>query len=183
MMAQPGMTRNATHATKMWNLMVTSARPVVWGVVGLLAAAFSAGCFRNPLQAFDLNTPPAMLVPTSLAGVNDQRGRFREVYCALRLDHGAALPEDRPCEQALVRLGDEPRPTGRPVAFGPRQRPIRIAVVPGLFGECIIDTVSPFSDALSHLETHGYRTGVIRVSGMSSCANNARQIRDSIRSM
>jgi pimeloyl-ACP methyl ester carboxylesterase len=53
-------------------------------------------------------------------------------------------------------------------------------VVPGFLNECFIHLASPFSDGLVFLERQGYRTGVIRVSAMSSSAHNARQIRDAI---
>ncbi|MGH7318769.1 MAG: hypothetical protein ACRELA_03960, partial [Candidatus Rokuibacteriota bacterium] len=104
-------------------------------------------------------------------------------YCAIRTHHGQTLPEDMPCEDAIVRLADEPAGTGRPVALdGPAGR-LRVAVVPGIFGECLIRFVSPFSDALAHLETHGYRTAVIRVSGTGGSPHNARQIRDALLAM
>jgi hypothetical protein len=108
----------------------------------------------------------------------DGRARFRQIYCGVRNDHGATLSNDRPCDAALVRLTDEPASVAKPVpAPAPR---FKIVVVPGILGECIIGTVSPFEDALAHLRTHGYATDVIRVGGLSSSAQNAATIRDFI---
>lgn len=145
-----------------------------------LLGVVSSACLSRPLLPFSLETPPLVLAPAALAGVTDARGRFREVYCALREDHGRWLPEDRPCEDALVRLLDEPPPTGSPVVLGPPRRPLRVAVVPGLFGECLAPIVTPFADALAHLATHGYRTALLPVSGLGSSAHNAGQLRNAL---
>ena len=42
-----------------------------------------AACGSKPLVPYSLDTPPLVLVPASQAGVHDQRGRFREIYCAV----------------------------------------------------------------------------------------------------
>jgi hypothetical protein len=49
-------------------------------VVGL---AFGA-CTPQPLLDPALETPPLALVPATQAGVDDRRGRFREIFCSLR---------------------------------------------------------------------------------------------------
>ncbi len=132
--------------------------------------------------------------PRSFAGyrpdpdVVDGRGRFREIYTAVRADHGRELPADRPVADALHDLGDEPAgSTGAagsagtlPVHIGPPRTSLRIMIVPGLFGECVLGSLSPFSHARAHLAEHGYRTELILVSGRSSCEHNARQIRDAL---
>jgi hypothetical protein len=127
---------------------------------------------------FSLETPPVVLTPLSFANVTDGRARFREIYCAIRADHGVRLPEDLPCDDALVRLPGEPQETGRPVNLTGVPRSLRVVVVPGIFEECIRKYVRTLSDALAHLETHGWRTGFIPVSGRSGTAHNASQIRD-----
>lgn len=111
--------------------------------------------------------------------MRDERGRFREIYEAVREDHGSGLPDDLPPETALRRLPGEPLPSRRPVPLGPARLPLRILVVGGLYGECVAGFVTPFAGALEHLEqAHGYRTGLLPVSGRSSSASNAAQIRD-----
>jgi hypothetical protein len=147
------------------------------------AMLLAAGCFGRPLHRFDLSVPPQMLVPVAWAGVVDMRARFREVWCAIREDHGRHLPEDRACDQALLQLGGEGPPTGRPVRLGPASEALRIAVVPGLLGDCFKDLVVPFGDGLAHLATHGYRGEVVWVNGRSSTGHNARQLRDALMAM
>lgn len=144
-------------------------------VVGIAATLW--GC-NETLIPFSLDSPPVILTPIGFANVTDGRGRFREIYCAIRADHGRSLPEDLPCDEALVRLSGEPQPTGRPVNLASPPRPLRVVVVPGIFDECIRKCVQTYSDALAHLETHGWRTGTIPVSGRSSTAHNAAQVRD-----
>jgi hypothetical protein len=147
------------------------------------AALFAGGCGRSSLLPFDLGVPPQILTAATGAGVIDGRARFREVWCAIRDAHGRSLPDDRPCEDALVRFDGEGPPTGRPVIIEPAPGTLRIAVVPGLLGDCLKSTVVPFSDGLAHLEAQGYRGEVVWVSGRSSTGHNARQLRDALMAM
>lgn len=144
----------------------------------LLAAAL----FRRPLlPAADRDGgAPAAAVPP---GIADGRARFREIWRAVRDDHGHALPEDRPCDEALPPGPGEGAPTGRPVALGRARGGLRVVVVPGYLGECLAHVAPPFADALAHLATHGWRTATLTVSGRSSSARNARQIRDAVATM
>jgi hypothetical protein len=142
-----------------------------------------AGCHGRPLRPFDLDTPPQVTTAIGRAGVIDDRARFWELWCAIREDHGRQLADDRPCEDALVRFEGEGAPTGRPVSMRRATGALRIVVIPGLFGDCFKGTVAPFSDALAHLDTLGYRTETVWVSGSSSSAFNARHLRDAFLGM
>jgi pimeloyl-ACP methyl ester carboxylesterase len=150
----------------------------IMAVLVIVTVLGAVGCLRRPLLSFDLAVPPQALVVGAHAGVVESRARFREVWCAIREDHGKRLPDDRPCDQALLRLEGEDAPTGRPVAMNSATGALRIVVVPGLFGECLRGTAVPFSDGLAHLETLGYQTEIAWVSGRSSSAYNARQLRE-----
>jgi hypothetical protein len=148
------------------------------------AALVAGGCGGSaPLMPFDLGVLPQVLTGAAGAGVIDGRARFREVWCAIRDAHGRYLPDDRPCEDALVRFDGEGPPTGRPVVIEPAPHALRIVVVPGLLGDCLKSTVVPFSDGLAHLEAQGYRGEVVWVSGRSSTDHNARQLRDAFMAM
>lgn len=146
-------------------------------VIAIFTTLTSASCLRQPLP-LDLAVPPQVLVGGADAGVVDSRARFREVWCAIREDHGKLLPDDRPCDEALLQLDGEGPPTGRPLAMAAAPGNLRIVVVPGLLGECMSETVAPFSDGLAHLKALGYQTETAWVSGRSSSGYNARQLRE-----
>ena len=132
---------------------------------------------------YGYETPAVALVPIGYAGISDQRARFREIYCAIQKDHGWRLPDDRPCDQALHRLTDEPGPGGRPVYLGNARLPVRLVIIPGLMEECIRDFIQPFSDARPHVESFGFKTDIIMVSGLGGSTHNAAQIREAVEQM
>jgi pimeloyl-ACP methyl ester carboxylesterase len=145
-----------------------------------LALCFS-GCSSAHINVSD----PAVIVTTlSAAGIIDGRSRFRELFCEIRNDHGVHLPDDRPCEEALWRLGDESTAPTDHAASSDKTPRLKLIIVPGIFGECVQNIALPFSDALQHLKSvHGYSGEIITVSGRSSSDHNARQIRDALKNM
>jgi len=60
---------------------------------------------------------------------------------------------------------------------------LRILVASGIYSECVHHISNVYSYALTHLEKYGYRTGDLRVSGRSSSAHNALQIRNALLGM
>ncbi len=148
----------------------------------MMSAAFLLGGCSKPLLPYSLDTPPLVLAPASLANIEDGRGRFREIYCAVQKDHGAGLPYDRPCEDVILRLGGEPEATLSPVPLGPSKLKLRILVVPGVFNDCIKFS-SAYSYSRAHLERYGYRAESLPVSGRSSSTHNAREISNAILGM
>jgi hypothetical protein len=150
-------------------------------LISILAIACQS-CICGGLP-FSVDTPPLILAPAQYADVQDGRGRFREIYCAVRADHGAALPYDRPCEKVIWQLNGEPEPTGRSVWLGQARMKLRILVASGIYSECIHHISNVYSYALTHLEKYGYRTSDLRVSGRSSSAYNALQIRNALLGM
>jgi hypothetical protein len=152
----------------------------------LFSIAFLAACAPRPPELRIAAMPPAILLPTAKAGITDGRGRFREIYCAVRADHGAELPFDRPCDTsaALWQLPGEPPPSsGQLVALGPSSAGLTVVMVPGLLAECLMSESTVFGDARADLEAQGYRTGYIQTRGRQASEINAGIIRDAIRAM
>ena len=116
-----------------------------WLILAL--SLWLTSCAPSPMLKYGDETPAAALVPISYAGISDGRARFREIYCAIRQDHGWRLPDDRPCDQALHKLIDEPHPDGRPFYLGHARLPVRFLIIPGLMEECVSDYIQPFLDA------------------------------------
>ena len=151
-----------------------------------LAAAMSvalAGCAGSPLVPFSTDTPPLVLVPAAQAGVLDKRARFREVYCAVLQARTGEVPDHRPCDDALTRLGGEPAGTGQPVALGVSSRRLVAAVVPGIGYDCFAKWLQPPGTVAQHVRKYGYELQSIKVDALSGTTNNARQIRDAVMAM
>jgi hypothetical protein len=147
-----------------------------------IAMCLALAACGKPLVPYSTNTPPLVLVPATQAGVIDERGRFREIYCAV-LEARQGLPDYRPCEQALTRVGEEPAGTAQPVELGPSNRRLVAVVVLGLGFDCIEEWLEPIGSVAEHLRRYGYDLVPIKVGALSSTANNARQIRDALLAM
>jgi hypothetical protein len=164
------------------NLWSTRPRAAAAGLVALLGLTL-AGCASEPLQPFSTETAPLVLVPAAQAGVQDQRARFREIYCAVLQARAGEVPDHRPCVEALTRLGAEPPGSGKPVALGPSKRRLVAAVVPGIGWDCVANWLQAPETAARHVRQFGYEQTMIRVDGLSGPTRNARQIRDAIMAM
>jgi len=147
------------------------------------ACAVLGACASEPLIPYSADTPPLVLVPAAQAGVQDARARFREVYCAVLTAREGKLPDHRPCEEALTRVGAEPAGTGRPVDLGPSKRRLVAAGVPGIGYECFEPWLRPPGTSAKHVQQFGYDAMWLKVDALSSSATNARQIRDAIMAM
>ena len=92
-------------------------------------------CTSSPLMPYSTDTVPLVLMPAAQAGTQDQRSRFREIFCAVLEARGPTLADYRPCDEALTRLGAEAAGTGRPVELGSSKRRLVAAVAqqPRLF--------------------------------------------------
>ena len=77
------------------------ALPAIAAVTSIIVSA----CSTTPLSPYTEDTPPLILVPASQAGVEDQRGRFREIFCTILEARGQTLPDYRPCDDALKYPG------------------------------------------------------------------------------
>jgi len=148
--------------------------------VGLLALA---GCTGSPLVPFSTDAPPLVLAPVAQAGVTDQRGRFREIYCAVLQARAAEIPDHRPCDDALTRLGSEPAGSGQPVPLAASSRRLVAAVIPGIGWDCIAKWLQAPGTTDQHVRKYGYELRSIRVDALSGIGKNARQIRDAVMAM
>ena len=146
-----------------------------------IAACLALGaCAAPPLMPYSADTPPLVLAPASAVGVQDQRSRFREIFCAVLDARGRALPDYRPCEDALTRVGTEPAGAGQPVDLGPSKRRLVVAWVPGIGYECFEPWLDAPGTVVQHVRQFGYDAVQLKVDALSSTENNARQIRDAI---
>ena len=139
-------------------------------------------CGSEPLVPYSTDTPPLALVPATLAGVGDRRGRFREIYCAV-LEARHTVSDYRPCDEALTRVGIEPAGTGQPVDLGLSRRHLIAAVVPGLGFGCFDEWLALTRSVAEHVAPFGYGEMLIKVDPLSGIATNARQIRDALLAM
>ena len=147
------------------------------------AGAMLSGCGSSPLVAYSTDTPPLVLVNAAQASVADGRSRFREIFCAVLEAHGQALPDYRPCDEALTRVGIEPTPSARPVDLAHSSRGLVAVFVGGIGFECVQAWLEPAGTVERHLARYGYGLRSIEVDGLSSSTNNARQIRDVLLTM
>lgn len=121
----------------------------------LLAAITLSGCSTAPLMPYTTETQPLVLLPTPQAGIQDERGCFREIFCAVLAKRGAALPDYRRCDEALATVGTEPAGTGRPVDLGPSRRRLIAAVVPGVGWDCFANWLDLKHSVDAHLRRFG----------------------------
>jgi hypothetical protein len=150
----------------------------------LLALAVAGwGCASKPLIPYSTESTPLVLLPITDTGVQDKRGRFREIYCSVLSDHGQDLPDFRPCDEALTRVGTEPAGSGRPVELGPSQRRLVAVVVGGIGYECIVPWLAPAGTVAANLRKYDYDIVMLKVDALSGTARNARQIRDAVMTM
>lgn len=129
-------------------------------------------------------TPPVKPLPPDPTAVQaqlrDERGRFREILCAVLDARGAELPDYKPCDQVLRRIDVEPAGTGKPVDLGPSQRHLVAALVPGIGYSCFEKWLESPGTAAAHVRQFGFDLQVMQVDALSGTATNARQIRDAI---
>jgi pimeloyl-ACP methyl ester carboxylesterase len=145
----------------------TSARTAAIVAAALLLAA----CASQPPLEFSVEVPP---------GVRDARGRFAEVYCRVLEEHGPALPDYRPCQEALSPVVPHPVGTGRPVDLGPSQLRLVVAAVPGIGYACVSKWLQDTGHELAHIRRFGYEMSMVEVDALSGTAANAARIRDAL---
>ncbi len=155
-------------------------RAILKFLSALSALILLAACSGKPLNPWTVDSPPLALVPIADAAIEDQRGRFREIFCAVLESRGEEWPDYRPCEQALTRVADEPPGTAQPVNLGVGRQELLALVVPGVGWECIVEWIKIDDSVDSLLQSFGFDAQLLTVDGLSSSTHNARQIRDGI---
>ena len=83
--------------------------------VALLVLSACAGSPEQPKTEEAQTTADAH---AAQRGLVDDRGRFREIYCAVLEEGGSKLPDYRSCAEALTSDGIEEGATGAPVDLG-----------------------------------------------------------------
>jgi hypothetical protein len=149
-------------------------RPIDRRIIGIAACLLLGAC-ATPIVRTPVPDPGAVQ-----ANVRDERGRFREIFCAVLESHGRELPDYRPCDQALRHIDPEPAPTGRPVDLGPSKRRLVAALVPGIGYECFEQWLESPGTAAAHARRFDYDLQVMDVDALSGTSINARRIRDAI---
>ena len=142
-----------------------------------------SACTTTPLSPYSEDAPPLILLPASQAGVDDKRGRFREIFCTLLEERGQTLPDYRPCDEALTRVGIEPAGTGKSVELGQSKHGLVAMIVPGIGWDCFANWLDTNHSTKDHIGEFGYQMVIAKVDALSSSTTNARQIRDAIVTM
>jgi pimeloyl-ACP methyl ester carboxylesterase len=121
-----------------------------------------------------------MLVPAIQHTQQDERGRFREIFCGVLEARKDSLPDYRPCDETLARVGREPDGTGRDVALGPAHRRLKLVFVPGVGWDCFSQWLAMENTISEHLRRFGYDMVMVNVDGLGSSASNAEKIRNAV---
>jgi hypothetical protein len=153
-----------------------------WRPSALVAAIALGGCAGPPLMPFSTDTPPLALLPAAKSGLEDRRGRFREIYCAVLEARKDVLPDIRPCDEALTRVGSEPAGSGRPVNLAPSSSKLVAAFVPGFGWDCIAEWLEAKGSTVDHLRSQGFEFVQVPVEALSSSVRNGKLIRDTLMS-
>ena len=161
----------------------TSSINKLFAAMVAAASFFVTACSTTPLLPYTEDTPPLVLLPASQAGIDDKRGRFREIFCAILDERGNSLPDYLPCDEALTRVGVEPEGKGKKIELGSSDRGLVAVIVPGVGWDCVSNWLNIKNSAAKHIRQFGYDMENLKVDALSSTTNNARQIRDAIMAM
>ncbi len=144
----------------------------------LCALVLLGACGPPTANRYAVDAPPLVLTAAHEAGITDDRGRFREILCAINEARGADLSHPRPCEDILQPGG--PPPTNRPVDLGPPQTKLLLLMVPGAGAECAQKLIEFLPAARAHVEAQGFATREFVPGGLASSTYNAGLIRDEV---
>ena len=152
-------------------------------IVVMLAGLLMAGCASRPLLPYTTETTPLMLVPAIQDKEQDERGRFREIYCQILEARKDSVPDYRACDEAIVRVGQESGGTGKAVTIGPAHRRLKLLFVPGVGWDCFSKWLAMEDTIPEHLRQFGYDMETVKIDGLASSASNAGKIREAVLAM
>jgi len=158
----------------------------IWRNTACLAATLllmTACAGRQPAQPTTEETQAEVQAYITSGLLTDDRGRFREIFCAVLEDHGRNLPDYRSCDEALRTTGPELGATGKPVPLGPAGSDYLVLAVPGLGWNCFAEWLDMKHSVPEHLAELGYELRLVPVDGLSSTANNAALIQEYVASL
>jgi hypothetical protein len=145
------------------------------GTIAIVAGmACMAGCATQPRTEFVVATPP---------GVEDARSRFSGYFCAVIDRDQEALPDYRPCNEALGNVAAQTAAATLVPELGESKAGLTAVVVPGIGYSCIAEWLKPDDSMRDHLRRSGFKFRIIEVDALSGTGTNARQIRDQIMAM
>lgn len=159
--------------------MIDHSRFMV-AVACIAALAPLSACVTPPTPSEIADTPPVVLTPITQTQIIDDRARFRVLFCRLLHESQPQDASSRDCGFWLYKLGNEPDPSPSASVASPVAPRLRLVILPGIFGECVQNSVTVFGDALANLKKIGYRSTIIPVRGRASSHYNAKIIRDEI---
>ena len=132
----------------------------------------------SPLIPHEFDGQPMVMLPASQVGVEDDRGRFREIFCSVLDERGDSVPDHRSCEEALTRLGTEPQGSGSAVNLGEARRPLSLGIVPGVGWGCFESWLELSRSGDKHISSFGYQAEIVEVDALSGEEAVAARIRD-----
>lgn len=148
-------------------------------ILCMLVLVISA-CAAKPVAPFTRTIHPLVLDTDSAGGLRDQRGRFREIACAVMNKIAAESPGELTCDEALTRVGEEGGASGEPVKLGHANRSLNLWMVPGIGWECIESWLEYENEFDSHVQNFGHSAKILKVTGLSGTQVNAKIIRQAI---
>jgi pimeloyl-ACP methyl ester carboxylesterase len=151
----------------------------------VLCGYLLSACASGPLpdQATLEQTRAAAEDYIAAADIEDDRGRFAEIYCAVLEARRDTVPDWRSCEQALRLSGEEKGTSGEPVALEQNQSDLLALFVPGLGWNCFESFLDLENSVPKHVAQFDYELRMIPIDGLSSSTNNARMIRDFVNAL
>ena len=120
---------------------------------GIAIAAVGAACAPKPLLQYDLDGPPQQLAVLGTPAPQDERARFRQIFCALYDAEPRDPEDDFGCDDVLHRIGGEPALAAAPLP--PHDTRLRVLIITSALGECVANIATTFDQRVERLEPLG----------------------------